>query len=254
MDLPLWLYPLLFLTGFAAGLVDAIAGGGGLIAVPVLLNLGLPVPVALGTSKLQSSFGSLSASVHYLRSGVVRLRDCRVGIVASITGSLIGAAVVHSIDSGLLETLIPWLLAAIVVYAILQPRAGSHEHPPRMPAPLFFLITGLMLGFYDGFFGPGAGSFWTVALIAVMGYDFMRATGTTKIVNASSALAALGYFVVAGHVHYAAGLTMGAGQVVGARIGSGMVVKKGARFVRPVFLTMVVLVMLRLLWVAHARR
>ena len=103
MDLPLWLYPLLFLTGFAAGLVDAVAGGGGLIAVPVLLNLGLPVPVALGTSKLQWSFGRLSASVHYLRQGVVRLRDCRVGIVASATGSLMGAAVIHAIDSRLLE-------------------------------------------------------------------------------------------------------------------------------------------------------
>ena len=144
------------------------------------------------------------------------------------------------------------LLAAIVLYAILQPRAGSREHPPRLLSPLFFTFTGLGLGFYDGFFGPGAGSFWTVALIAVMGYDFMRATGATKIVNAASARAALGVFMVAGHVHYAAGLTMGGGQVIGARIGSGLVVKKGARLVRPVFLTMVVLVMLRLLWVSHA--
>ena len=139
MDLPLWLYPLLFLTGFAAGLVDAVAGGGGLIAVPVLLNLGLPVPVALGTSKLQSSFGRLSASVHYLRQGVVRLRDCRVGIVASATGSLMGAAVIHAIDSRLLEQLIPWLLAAIVLYAILQPRAGSREPPTPAVAAVLHL-------------------------------------------------------------------------------------------------------------------
>jgi uncharacterized membrane protein YfcA len=124
--------------------------------------------------------------------------------------------------------------------------------PPRLPSPLFFTFTGLGLGFYDGFFGPGAGSFGIVALIAVMGYDFMRATGATKIVNAASARAALGVFMVAGHVRYAAGLTMGGGQVIGARIGSGLVVKKDARFVRPVFLTMVVLVMLRLLWVSHA--
>lgn len=253
MDLSLWTYPLLFLVGLAAGLVDAIAGGGGIIAVPVLLSLGLPVPVALGTSKLQSSFGSLSASAHYIRKGVVRLRDCRMGILASVAGSLAGAATVHAVDSRLLEQLIPWLLAAIVVYAIVQPRAGVVEHPPRMAAPPFFVGTGLVLGFYDGFFGPGVGSFWTIVLIAVMGYDFLRATGTTKIVNCASVLAALSFFIVAGHVHYVAGFTMGAGQIVGARIGSGLVVKKGARFIRPVFLTMVVLVMLRLLWVSRHR-
>ena len=198
MDLSLWTFPVLFLVGLAAGLVDAIAGGGGIIAVPVLLSLGLPVPVALGTSKLQSSFGSLCASVHYIRKGVVRLRDCRMGILAAVTGSLAGAATVNAVDTHLLEQLIPWLLAAIVVYAIVQPRAGVVTRSPKMAASPFFLGTGLVLGFYDGFFGPGAGSFWTILLIAVLGYDFMRATGTTKIVNCSSALAALVYFIVAG--------------------------------------------------------
>lgn len=252
MNLPFWAYPVLFLVGLVAGLVDAIAGGGGIITVPVLLNLGLPVPVALGTNKLQASFGSVVAARHYLRSGMVNLRDCRLGIIMTLTGALAGAAVVHLIDNRVLEALIPWMLAAIVLYSIVRPQVGVQDHPPRLRPAAFFSLFGLGLGFYDGFFGPGTGSFWTIALVAVMGFNFAKATGMTKVMNATSNLAALVFFVAAGQVNYTAGLTMGAGQMVGARLGSALVVRKGARFVRPVFLTMVVLVMLRLLWVAHA--
>jgi uncharacterized membrane protein YfcA len=251
MDLPFWAYPILFLVGLVAGLVDAIAGGGGIITVPVLLNLGLPVPVALGTNKLQGSFGSVVAARHYLRSGMVNLRECRLGIITTLVGALGGAAVVHLIDNRLLEALIPWMLAAIVIYSIARPQVGVQDHPPRMGSTSFFVSFGLGLGFYDGFFGPGTGSFWTIALVAVMGFNFARATGVTKVMNATSNLAALAFFVVAGQVNSTAGLTMGVGQMVGARLGSALVVRRGARFVRPLFLTMAVLVTLRLLWIAY---
>ncbi len=251
MSLPWWAYPVLFLVGLVAGLVDAVAGGGGIITVPVLLNLGLPVPVALGTNKLQASFGSVVAARHYLRSGLVDLRTCGYGIVMTLVGALAGAATVHLVDNALLEALIPWMLAAIVIYTILRPQVGVQDRPPRLSNRTFFTCFGLGLGFYDGFFGPGTGSFWTIALVVLLGCNFARATGVTKVMNATSNLAALAFFLAAGQVNYTAGLVMGAGQVVGARLGSGLVVRKGARFVRPIFLTMVVLVMLRLLWVAH---
>lgn len=254
MQLPLWAYPALFLTGLVAGLVDAVAGGGGILTVPVLLNLGLPVPVALGTNKLQASFGSVVAARHFIKSGLVDLRQCRLGIAMTLIGSVAGAAAVHLIDNRHLETLIPWMLAAIVVYTVVRPRVGVQDHPPRLSATTFFSCFGLGLGFYDGFFGPGTGSFWTIALVAVMGFNFAKATGFTKVMNATSNVAALVFFVAAGQVSYLAGLSMGAGQIVGARIGSALVVRKGARFVRPIFLAMVVLVMLRLLWVAYAGR
>jgi uncharacterized membrane protein YfcA len=252
MHLPLWAYPALFLTGVVAGLVDAVAGGGGILTVPVLLNLGLPVPVALGTNKLQASFGSVVAARHFVKSGLVDLRDCRLGIVMTLIGALAGAAAVHVLDNRVLESLIPWMLAAIVVYTIVRPRVGVQDHPPRLGHTAFFASFGLGLGFYDGFFGPGTGSFWTIALVAVMGFNFAKATGMTKVMNATSNVAALAFFVAAGQVSYLAGFVMGAGQIVGARLGSGLVVSKGARFVRPIFLTMVVLVMLRLLWSAYA--
>ena len=253
MDLAFWVYPLLFLTGFAAGLVDAMAGGGGIIALPVLLNLGLPVGVALGTNKFQASFGSFIAAWHYTRRGLVDLRDCRVGIVATLLGALAGAFVVRQIDSRILGAIIPWLLAAIVLYTIFRPEVGEEDRSPRMGVKGFSIAFGLVLGFYDGFFGPGAGSFWTIAYVLVLGYNFSKATAYTKVMNCTSNLAALAMFLIAGKVHFLAGLAMAAGQMSGARLGAGLVVKRGARFVRPLFLTMASLTLLRLLWLHFGR-
>lgn len=248
MDLPLWIFPLLFLTGVIAGMVDAIAGGGGIIALPVLLSCGLPVPVALGTSKLQSSFGSVSASIHYARKGLIDLKACRLGILFTFIGAIGGVWAVQSLRTDLVEQMIPWLLAVILLYTIFRPQVGQQDHPPRWRTGVFFAVFGLGLGFYDGFLGPGTGSFWTIALITVMGFNFAKATGVTKVLNAVSNLTALALFIAAGKVLWSIGLTMGAGQFLGARIGSGLVMKKGARFVRPVFLTMVTLTLARLLY------
>jgi len=253
MELEPWVYPLLFLAALVAGLVDAIAGGGGLIALPALLTVGLPVPLALGTNKLQAFFGSAAAAVHYARSGVIDWRRCRSGVVWTFIGALAGAWTVQRMDASRLGLLIPWLLAAILVYTVFRPELGRDKRDPRMSANLFWGLAGLGLGFYDGIFGPGTGSFWTFALVLLMGQDFMAATGHTKVMNATSNLAALGLFVMAGQVHWVAGGVMALGQLVGARVGAGLVVKKGTRFIRPVFLTMVALTIGRLAYVELTR-
>jgi uncharacterized membrane protein YfcA len=253
MHLAPWVYPLLFAAAFAAGLVDAIAGGGGIIALPVLLTLGLPVPVALGTNKFQGSFGSVTAAWHYTTRGLVDLRACRWGILATLAGALLGASAVRLIDAQILGRLIPWLLAVIVAIMIFRPRMGTEAHAPRMGTGAFALLFGLVLGFYDGFFGPGAGTLWTIACVILLGHDFARATGYTKVMNATSNLAALALFATAGAVHVAAGLVMAAGQVTGARLGARLVVSRGARFVRPIFLSMALLTIARLLWVNAVR-
>lgn len=253
MHLSLWHYPLLFLVGLVAGTVDAVAGGGGLITVPALLNLGLPVPLALGTNKFQSSFGSVTASVHFVRLGTVDLRRCTLGIVMTLIGAVLGTLTVQQVDTEILRHVVPWLLAAILIYTLARPAIGTEEHPPRLHEGLFFVVFGLGLGFYDGFFGPGAGSFWAIALVLVLGQNFTRATAITKVMNATSNVASLAFFAAAGLVHLGAGLAMAAGQVVGGRIGAGLVVTRGARFIRPVFLTMVTLTLARLLWVSYAR-
>ena len=248
-----WHFPVLFLVGLVAGTVDAIAGGGGLITVPALLTLGLPVPLALGTNKLQSTAGSLSPTRHYVHSGAVDLRACRTGIAATLVGAVIGALAVQRIDTRLLGLAVPWLLAVVFLYTLFRPHVGGQEHPPRLARAPFFVSFGLGLGFYDGFFGPGTGSFWTIALVLVLGLDFVHATATTKVMNATSNVAALAMFVSAGLVHVGAGLTMAAGQMLGGRLGAGLVVTRGVRFIRPVFLTMVGLTLARLLWVNYVR-
>ena len=226
VELEIWVYPLLFLAALAAGLIDAIAGGGGLIALPALLTAGFPVPLALGTNKLQSLFGSGMAAVHYARNGVVDWRRCRLGVALTFLGALAGGWTVQRIDASRLGLMIPWLLAAILVYTIFRPQIGTETREPRMAANVFWFVAGLGLGFYDGFFGPGTGSFWTIALVLLLGQDFMAATGHTKVMNAASNLASLGVFIAAGRVDWLAGGVMAVGQIVGARVGAGLVMKK----------------------------
>ena len=253
MHLSVPAYLVLAATGLVAGMVDAIAGGGGLIALPMLLNFGFPVPLALGTVKLQSSIGTTIAVRHYVRSGVVNLSACWRGAVFAFQGGLLGARAVTLIDPGYLARLVPWLLAAIFLYSVFRPEVGEVDRPPRINRTLFFTIGGLVLGFYDGFFGPGTGSFWTISLVLLLGQNFMAATGHTKVVNLASNVAALLFFLAHGQVDFGAGLVMAVGQVAGARLGAGLVVKNGARFVRPIFLAVVGATLTRLLWLALRR-
>jgi uncharacterized membrane protein YfcA len=244
-----WAYLLLFAAGFSAGLVDSIAGGGGIISLPVLLNLGLPPQLALGTNKFQSSFGSVAASWQYARRGLVELRDCRLGIVTTLVGALLGAFAVQHVTTPVLQKIIPVLLAAIFIYLVLQPKIGLEDRSPHVAPAMFYAVFGLGLGFYDGFFGPGVGSFWAVAFVLLLGFNLTRATAHTKVMNATSNLASLALFATAGLVHLGAGLVMAAGQVLGAYLGASLVVHRGSRFVRPAFLVMAALTIVRLLWV-----
>ena len=253
MDLAPWIYPLLFFAALVAGMIDAIAGGGGLIALPALLMAGFPLPLALGTNKFQSLFGSSMAAVHYARHGVIDWRGCRFGAGVTFIGALIGAWTVQRMDASWMGSLIPWLLAGILIYTIFRPQIGQQKGAPRMSSNAFWLVAGLGLGFYDGFFGPGTGMFWTLLLVLVLGQDFMVATGHTKVMNAASNLASLGVFILASQVDWIAGGVMVAGQILGARLGAGWVVKKGARFIRPLFLTMVALTIVRLTYLELTR-
>jgi hypothetical protein len=183
----------------------------------------------------------------------VTLRACRLGILTTLTGALFGAFAVQHVAAPVLGKIIPVLLAAIVVYLIIQPEIGLEDRPSRLADPVFHVVFGLGLGFYDGFFGPGVGSFWAVAFVLLLGFNLTRATAHTKVMNATSNLASLALFATAGLVHFGAGLVMAAGQVLGARLGAGLVVRRGSRFVRPAFLVMAALTILRLLWVNLAR-
>ncbi len=242
------LLPLLFGTAFVAGLIDSIAGGGGLITVPVLIGIGLPPQVALGTNKLQASFGSGSAMLHFVRAGTVKLSDCWIGILWTAIGAALGVWAVQLLDATLLKQLIPWLLAAIVIYTILSPKLGAEDSHSRLKSGQFYLLFGLTLGFYDGFFGPGTGSFWTMTLMMLLGCSMLRATATTKVMNFTSNFVALIFFLSVGQVRFMEGIVMGVGQFLGARVGSKLVIKSGTAFIRPVFITMVLALVARLIY------
>jgi uncharacterized membrane protein YfcA len=242
---------LLFFTGLLAGFVDSIAGGGGLISVPVLLSVGMPPQLALGTNKLQGSFGSFSAAFTFIRKGTVSLDENIHGIIFTLMGAALGAWSIQQIQAGFIRYLIPVLLLFVFFYTLFSKELGTKPCRPKMGSHLFFTLFGLGLGFYDGFFGPGTGSFWTGALLIFMGMDMTKAAGTTRIMNFTSNIVALVLFILGGNVLYSAGLSMAAGQIIGASTGSRLAIKKGASFIRPMFLTMVFLTITRLIYVNY---
>src|SRR5262249_762817 len=175
-----WQYPLLFGTGLAAGFVDSIAGGGGLISLPVLLNFGLAPQLALGTNKLQGTFGSGSATWHYVEAKTVVPGDCVRGFLFSFFGGVAGTLAVQRVDPSFLRQAIPILLIGIAGYLLVKPSLGTQDLYPRMARGGFDVVFGLLLGFYDGFFGPGVGTFWAMAYMLLLGFNMTRATGFTK--------------------------------------------------------------------------
>ena len=238
----------LFLAAVLAGLVDAIAGGGGLIALPALLWAGLPPLLALGTNKLQGSFGTLTAGIHFWRKGLVDLRKMWAAIACTFIGSAAGTALVQSLDAALLHTLVPLLLIGFALYFLLSPRVSDQDATRRISPVAFALLIGTLVGGYDGFFGPGTGSFFVLAYVVLLGYNLRRATAHTKVLNFTSNIAALLAFGLAGNVVWALGLLMAAGQFIGAWIGSHLAIRHGGRVIRPALVVVSLLISAKLLF------
>lgn len=246
-----WWYPVLFATGIGAGFVDSVAGGGGLITLPVLMQTGLPPQVVLATNKLQATFGSASACWHFFKAGMIDGKHAVRTALYTFLGAAAGTLMVSKLDADLLRRSIPWLLGTTAVYTLFQPRLGQAEAKARMGNGVFAVVCGLGLGFYDGFFGPGTGSFWALSHVLLLGHDLRRATAHAKLMNFMSNITSLLVFLWAGQVLFAAGLCMGAGQWLGARMGSKMVIRHGAAWVRPVLITVTLALTARLIWLNH---
>ena len=242
------IFILLFLTGLIAGFVDSIAGGGGLIALPVLLFVGLPPQAALGTLKLQGSFGTFTAAYNFISKGRIALSEALPGVLFTFAGASGGALLVQSLDPRFINPLITLLLVAVFVYTLFSRNLGKQQSRARMQQLPYYALFGLGLGFYDGFFGPGTGSFWTFSLMVLLGYNMVKSVGYTKVMNFTSHIVALIWFVMGGNVVYTIGFTMAAGQLIGARIGSNLAIARGVRIIRPIYLTVVLATIGRLLY------
>jgi uncharacterized membrane protein YfcA len=239
---------LLFGAGLGAGFIDAIAGGGGLISVPALLWAGLPPQMALGTNKMQAVWGTLMAVRRYSRAGLIDWPHMKLPIAMTFAAALAGTFAVTLVSNDVLRRIVPWMLLAIAAYTLVSPRLGARPGKPRLSPATFALLGGSLLGFYDGFFGPGVGSFWTIAAISLLGLELTRATAYTKVVNLTSNFASLLVFMLALRVRYDIALVMMAGQLVGGRLGAGLVVRHGAPLIRMVFISVVLAMVIKLLW------
>lgn len=247
VDLSLQAYVLLILCSFLAGLVDSIAGGGGLLTVPALLAAGLPPATALATNKLQSSFGSFSASYFFISKKLVDLKQIRPVIIFTFIGSALGTILIQRIDSSHLDRVIPFMLLGFAVYFIFSPRLGDVDKHKRISFTLFSVVAGMLIGFYDGFFGPGTGSFWALAFVALVGFNLSKATAHSKVLNFVSNIASLLMFIYGGKILWSLGFMMGAGQFVGAQLGSRLVIKKGTRLIKPILIAVSLIMSVKLL-------
>ncbi|MBT9392614.1 TSUP family transporter [Hymenobacter sp. NST-14] len=243
---------LLCVFAFLAGLVDAVVGGGGLIQLPAMLLLlkGTPVPTILGTGKVSSLMGTAAALRRY--AGQVPVRWRAVGTAAAVAGvfSFLGARVVSRLPQELLPPLVLGLLVLIAIYTFWRKDFGA-IHAPRLPAdrePLYGAAVGLVIGFYDGFFGPGTGSFLLFAFVGLFGYDFITSSASAKLVNVATNLAALAYFSYTGQILWAVALPMAASNIAGSTIGANLALRYGTGFVRVLFLVVVTAFILKLGW------
>lgn len=225
---------LLFFVALTAGFIDAMAGGGGLITIPFLLLMQLPPILALGTNKLQGCSGSLTATLAMVKNRQVRLADVRGPFICAFIGAGFGTLAVQMINPKALDAVVPIILVGIGLYFLLAPKAGDIDSKPRLDDRLYRFVVVPVIGFYDGFFGPGTGSFFSLVGVSLRGQNLISATAVAKVLNFATNIASLILFVAGGKVIWQVGLVMVGGQVIGAYTGAHAAIKGGAKVIRPI--------------------
>jgi len=231
------------LASLLAGMVDSIVGGGGLILVPALFAVFPTAPPAalVATNKSAAIWGTAFATYQFSQKIKLPWAALLPAATAGLLGSLCGAWAVTQADSGLFRKALPFLLLALLGYTLVKQKMGQ-VHQPRFKGRQEAMVAsavGLVLGFYDGFFGPGTGSFFVFAYVRLMGYDFLNASASAKLVNTATNFSALALFTLQGHVWWYLALPMAVANVIGSIIGTRLALKHGAGFVRSVFLVVV---------------
>ena len=246
MEWDIYVILIIVLFGFLASFIDSVVGGGGLISTPALLAIGLPPAVALGTNKLASSFGTLTSTIKFIRSGNVDLKIVSKLFPFVLIASLAGAYLATLLPAQLLKPLIIIALSLVFIYTLVKKDWGSvrtFTTFTRMKA-IMFVMAYLIIGFYDGFIGGGTGSFMLFVLL-MFGFDFLSAAGNAKVLNFASNIGALILFMILGQVDYFYGLIMAVSMIIGSYVGAQFAISKGVGYVKLLFITVTALLILK---------
>ncbi len=241
--------PLVFLAGF----VDAVAGGGGLISLPAYYLTGMPAHLAIGSNKFSSCVGTAFSTGRFLKDGSINPKVAATSATFALMGSFAGARLALVLDDHFLRVTMLVLLPAAAVFILFSKKKSEQDictfdSISENHAMVLSGLIGIVLGVYDGFFGPGTGTFLIIAYTTLLGFDFKTACGNTKVVNLSSNLAAVITFIAAGKITYAVAVPAAVCSIAGHWIGSGLAIKKGAKFIRPVMLIVLVLLFSTVAW------
>jgi uncharacterized protein len=239
---------LLICAAFIAGFVDAIAGGGGLITVPALLLAGANPLETLATNKLQGSFGSGTAMITYASKGHINLRSQALMAAISALAAAGGALVAHLLPMQALRIIMPVVLVAVAIYFAVKPGLTDADSARRMTPALFTFSFVPLIAAYDGFFGPGTGSFFMLGFVLLAGFGLLRATAHTKTLNFASNIGSFAVFAWSGAVWWAVGLAMGVAQMAGAALGARLAMRVGAGLIKPLIVITSTAMAARLLW------
>lgn len=246
-DITLWI--LICSVGFAAGFIDAIVGGGGMLSVPTLLATGLPPHIALGTNKLAATFGSSTASFAYYRKKLFNPVFWRLSIIFTAVGAVLGAIFVNLISTQWLEKALPIIVFSTAIYSFFSKNIADNHNPlPENKSCLKRkqITQATTLGFYDGVAGPGTGAFWTASSNALYKINILANLGLARSCNFVSNICALIVFISLGQVYLPLGIAMGIFMMLGAWVGAHSAIKFGARFIRPFFITIVLVLSVKL--------
>ncbi|MBU3183641.1 TSUP family transporter [Clostridium estertheticum] len=240
---------LLCMAGFLASFVDSIAGGGGLISVPAFMLAGLPPHMVLGTNKFSATAGSFTSSLQFIKSGKANFKLLKYLIPFTFIGSILGVKAVLHIDQKFLNTLVLILIMFIGIYTLFSKSLGLEDKFQGLTKKNVILgvILALFLGFYDGFFGPGTGSFLVFGFISIFGFNFVASSANARILNFVSNITALILFALSGKINYMIGLPVAVSMIIGAKMGTIVALNKGSKLIKPIFVTMSLAVALKML-------
>ena len=248
MELSYEIILLLIAIAMLGGFIDSVSGGGGLIVLPSLLLFGLGPVEAIATNKFQALFGKISAVRYFARQGMINFGQLKLAIILATIAGFFGALLTQSINSSQLALIVPGLIGCALVYLVFSPQLGSMEVKAKLSIAAYSLGIVPLIAFYDGFFGPASSSFFVLSLVGLLGFNIVKATAHAKLLLLVTNFAAVVSFVLGGHILWLLGLCMAVGQWIGSHYGSKAVHLKGNKIVRPMLITVCIVMLMRIFY------